>query len=346
MSGGVDSSVAALLLARQGYDVVGISMRLWSYEREATHGCCTPDDLYDARKVAEQLGIPHYVNDFEETFEKEVVSNFVQSYAKGETPNPCVRCNRNVKFKVLLKRARELGATSLATGHYARSISENGVYRLLRAKDQRRDQSYFLFGIGQEELAMLRFPLGDLRKEEVRALAKEAGLVVAGKPDSQEICFVPGDYADFVEKKLSPDEIRKGLIVNERGETLSKHSGIHRYTVGQRKGLSLPTSSPLYVLAVHPSGKVMVGPEEELYRSTFDVRETHWTKNLPKEGEKFLVQIRSRFSPAPARLARLEGSDVRVSFEKPQRAITPGQAAVFYQGDELIGGGWISSVEG
>jgi len=344
MSGGVDSSVAALLLTQQGYEVVGISMRLWSYEQDATHGCCTPEDLYDARKVADQLGIPHYICDFEASFEENVVSNFVDSYRLGETPNPCVRCNNDIKFHTLLSRASELGAKFLATGHYARREEKNGRFALMRAADLRRDQSYFLFGMGQEELSRILFPLGELKKEEVRRLATQAKLCVANKPDSQEICFVPKNYSEFVQKRLTPDQIRPGKIRNEKGEEVGAHTGIHQFTVGQRKGLRLQTQLPTYVLSIDTKGDVVVGPDQSLFKSTFEVRETRWVGDPPQAGEELKAQIRSRFHASKAKIDISAAGKVKATFEIPQRAITPGQAAVFYRGDQVVGGGWIERV--
>ncbi|HLG20603.1 MAG TPA: tRNA 2-thiouridine(34) synthase MnmA [Bdellovibrionota bacterium] len=346
MSGGVDSSVAALLLVRAGYDVVGISMRLWSYEREATHGCCTPEDLQDARKVADLLGIPHYVANFEKTFERHVIDNFVQSYQVGETPNPCIRCNQDVKFSTLLVRAKELGAQYLATGHYARKEKVGGRYQLLRAVEQSRDQSYFLYGVTQEELKMLLFPIGHLPKSEVRRLATEAGLPVADKQDSQEICFVPDDYVSFVEKKVESQNRCPGRLVSEAGEELGRHEGIHRFTVGQRKGLGLPALQARYVLDVRSDGTVVVGSEADLYKCQFELREPRWVENAPQEGENFDVKIRSRFEPASAKVETVMDGRIVVRFASPQRAITPGQAAVFYRGDAVVGGGWIDRVLG
>ncbi len=344
MSGGVDSSIAALILVRKGYEVIGISMRLWSYGYDATHGCCTPQDLYDAQKVAEQLGIPHYVSDFEASFEEKVISNFVQSYQKGETPNPCVRCNNDIKFSALLKRTLELGADFLATGHYSRKTFDGNYFGLKRAADLRRDQSYFLFGLGQQELSRALFPLGELHKEEVRKMAKEANLIIAAKPDSQEICFVPEDYTTFVEQRLNPSQLLRGRILDEMDEALGAHTGIHQYTVGQRKGLGLRTLLPNYVLEVRSNGDVVVGPDQSLYKTKFEVREPRWIRSSPQAGENLLAQIRSRFSASPARIEKMKEEKVQVSFIQPQRAITPGQAAVFYRGDEVVGGGWIDRV--
>lgn len=344
MSGGVDSSVAAYLLKESGYDVVGISMRLWSYEADATHGCCTPEDLLDARKVAQQLDIPHYISNFEATFENHVVEPFVESYARGETPNPCVRCNNDLKFSALLKRANELGAHYLATGHYARCVQVNGEFQLLRAIDQRRDQSYFLFGLTQKELSQILFPLGELRKEEVRAIAEKAGLCVFNKSDSQEICFVPGNYSDFVEKRINPENTKGGNLVSEDGTVVGQHDGIHRFTVGQRKGIQVPTNLPMYVTKIDAdSGDVFVGSKKHLQKSSFEVREPRWTHLPPSEGDVVLAQIRSRFLPSEAVIEKID-QKIRLRFSHPQEAISPGQAAVLYRGSQVIGGGWIDRV--
>lgn len=345
MSGGVDSSVAAYLLVKQGYEVIGISMRLWSYEKDATHGCCTPEDLFDARKVANSLGIPHYISNFQEVFEDKVVDKFVDAYKTGETPNPCVRCNNDLKFHALLRRANELDAKYLATGHYARCVKENGEYKLLRALDETRDQSYFLFGMTQKELSQIMFPLGEMRKTEVRELAKEANLPVYDKPDSQEICFVPKDYATFVEKRIG-DQTISGNLVDEQGNVLGKHDGIHKFTIGQRKGIHINTTLPMYVSTIDKTnGNVTVGNKQSLKKSTFDVRELRWVNTPPQTGETFLTQIRSRFYPTSAKIDDV-GEKIRVSFTEPQESISPGQAAVFYRGDQVIGGGWIDRVIG
>jgi tRNA-uridine 2-sulfurtransferase len=345
MSGGVDSSVAALLLQESGCEVIGISMRLWSYEPDVTHGCCTLEDLYDARRVADRLKIPYYVYDFEEAFEEKVVAPFVESYKFGETPNPCIRCNTDIKFQTLLKKAEELGASHLATGHYARIERRNDRYHLLRAADSSRDQSYFLFGLGQRELAKTLFPLGELKKkDDVRRLASDAGLPVSEKPDSQEICFVPGNYVDFVETRISKEDVRPGKVRNEKGESVGEHGGIHRFTVGQRKGLGIQSLLPTYVLEIRKDGDIVVGPDEGLFKRTFEVRETRWVDEPPREGERVSVQIRSRFQAASAVIEACGGDGVRVSFEESQRAITPGQAAVLYRDDEVLGGGWIDRV--
>ena len=345
MSGGVDSSVAAHLLVEQGYEVIGISMRLWSYEKDATHGCCTPEDLLDARKVANKLGIPHYISNFQSTFEQKVVDKFVESYKTGETPNPCVRCNNDLKFHTLLKRANELGAQYLATGHYARCVSENGEYKLLRAVDERRDQSYFLFGMTQKELSQILFPLGDMKKDEVRQIARKADLIVADKPDSQEICFVPKEYSDFVEQRIGSEAI-SGNLVDDQGKILGHHDGIHKFTVGQRKGIHINTTLPMYVSSIDKTtGNVTVGNKQALKKSTFDVRELRWVNQPSQPGDKLLTQIRSRFYPSEATIESIDDK-VRVNFEQPQESISPGQAAVFYRGDQVIGGGWIDRVIG
>lgn len=355
MSGGVDSSVAAYLLVEQGYEVVGISMRLWSYEKDATHGCCTPEDLFDARKVATQLGIPHYISDFQATFEQKVVDEFVNAYKHGETPNPCVRCNNDLKFHTLLKRANELGADYLATGHYARVVKETAMgddglpkeeYKLMRAVDSTRDQSYFLYGMSQKELSQIMFPLGDLTKVQVREIGRKAGIATSDKPDSQEICFVPKDYSDFVEKRIQGDTI-KGNLVDESGKVLGSHEGIHKFTVGQRKGIQIPTTLPMYVSKIDKeTGNVTVGSKAALKKSEFDVRELRWVNSPVKVGDKLLTQIRSRFYPSEAVIEETNSDTIRVKFEVPQESISPGQAAVFYKDNQVIGGGWISKVIG
>jgi len=345
MSGGVDSSVAAYLLKEQGYDVVGISMRLWSYDPDTTHGCCTPDDLYDARRVADQLQIPYYVFNFEQKFEGAVVDQFIESYRVGETPNPCVRCNIDIKFDLLLQRAEELGADFLATGHYARLIKDDqGIIHLKRAVDLQKDQSYFLFGMNQEQLDKLMFPLGDMTKPEVRAIGEKAGILTSQKKDSQEICFVPTDYKKFVRDRIDEKNIIKGNLVDETGKVLGKHEGIHEYTIGQRRGIEIPTTLPMYVSNIDKTtGNITVGNEASLMKKEFVIKELRYTDKPVQIDQTYDVKIRSRFEPAKAVVKKV-GETVTLSFVEPQKSITPGQAAVIYQGDTVVGGGWIDQV--
>ncbi len=345
MSGGVDSSVAAHLLVEQGYEVIGISMRLWSYDPDTTHGCCTPDDLYDARKVATGLNIPYYVSNFEQKFEGAVVDQFIESYRNGETPNPCVRCNTDIKFDILLQRAQELGADYLATGHYARLAKDDqGKIYLRQAVDQQKDQSYFLFGMNQQQLSKLMFPLGEMVKEEVREIGRKAGIVTSDKKDSQEICFVPTDYKKFVQDRIPEQDIIKGNLVDESGHVLGQHEGIHGYTIGQRKGINVPTTLPMFVSNIDKTtGDIVVGDQASLMKKEFVVKELRWTDQPVEKGQTYLMKIRSRFTPSPVEVLET-GETVTLAFQEPQKSITPGQAAVFYQGDAVIGGGWIDRV--
>jgi tRNA-specific 2-thiouridylase len=345
MSGGVDSSVAAALLATEGHDVIGLSMQLYDQRDGQTFGsCCTLDDLYDARRVAHALGIPHYILNFERRFQETVISDFVREYAAGRTPLPCAHCNSDLKFATLLERARGLGADRVATGHYARvERCVNGRWGLKRSLDTEKDQSYFLFALTQDQLAAARFPVGALRKPEVRDAARRLGLQVAEKPDSQEICFLPhGDHASFVARH-EPSVARAGAIVDERGRLLGGHEGVHRFTVGQRKGLGIATGMPLYVLRLDAqSGTVTVGPREALERTTLTASGVNWmATDAPSAWVRASAQIRHRHRAAPGRVRGLSDTRAEFVFDTPQPAVAPGQAVVFYDGDLVLGGGWI-----
>ena len=347
MSGGVDSSVAASLLVEAGHEVVGLSMQLYDQRAggETFGSCCSLDDLQDARRVAATLGISHYIVNFEEAFTRTVVRNFVDEYAAGRTPIPCVHCNADLKFAHLVERAAGLDASAVATGHYARAEfdEDRRAYRLLRGADADKDQSYFLFSLTQDQLAHALFPVGALTKRAVRAHATRLGLSVAEKPDSHEICFVPdGNTGDFVERHVDrvPDS---GEIVDSGGRVIGQHRGLHRYTVGQRKGLGLSTGTPLYVLRLEPAAsRVVVGAREELGRATFDASQVNWIAGTAPPGPiRASVRIRHRHQDAPATIEGDGQAIARVTFDVPQLAVTPGQAAVFYDGDEVLGGGWI-----
>ncbi len=343
MSGGVDSSVAAALLAEQGHDVVGVSMQL--YDNSSGFGtCCTIDDLNDARRVAARIGIPHYIVNFESHFHAHVQQNFIAEYARGRTPIPCAHCNSEVKFSELLARAGGYGAAQLATGHYARLDADDlGRVRLRRGRDAGKDQSYFLFSLTQAQLALAAFPVGDLPKDDVRAHARRLGLAVADKPDSQEICFVPdGDYAGFLER-AEPALASTGAIVNQQGQTMGTHGGVHRFTVGQRKGLGLSAGVPLYVVAIDAdANEVTVGPREALDRRTLTASQVNWTSGVaPAAWTAVTAQIRHRHRAALARVRALEAGRLELEFDDPQSAVSPGQAVVCYDGDAVLGGGWI-----
>ncbi len=346
MSGGVDSSVAAALLVEQGYEVIGVTMRLWTvHDREALPGkqrCCSVEDVDDAVAVAQALDIPHYVLNFERPFREHVVDYFVAEYARGRTPNPCLACNEHIKYRALLDRALALEADYLATGHYARVVHGPDRHRLLRAVDARKDQSYVLYTLGQAELARLLFPIGELTKEEVRQIAARLRLPVADKPDSEEICFVPGnDYRAFLAERLPP---RPGVIVDiTTGATVGAHAGISGYTVGQRRGLGA-FGAPRYVVGLEPERNlVLIGPEEALYTRTLRAERLRFTAGSAPTGPR-RVQAKIRYK-APAAPAVLTVTDdcATVHFDEPQRAVTPGQAVVFYDGDEVIGGGTIAA---
>jgi tRNA-specific 2-thiouridylase len=346
MSGGVDSSVAAALLAEQGHEVIGVSMQLYDQtEGQASFGtCCTIDDLYDARRVAAAIGIPHYIVNFESRFDEQVVSNFVREYSAGRTPIPCAHCNADLKFSTLLERSTGYGADALATGHYARiAQTPDGGYVLRRGADAAKDQTYFLFSLTQEQLARAAFPVGDLNKEQVRDHARRLKLRVASKPDSQEICFIPdGDYAAFIERS-APELKRPGALVDRDGAVVGAHEGVHRFTIGQRKGLGLSASTPLYVLEIRPTtAEVVVGPRDGLAGSRLTASHVNWVSGRPAiDWTAVTGQIRHRHPPAPARVRALDNDRAELEFESPQTAITPGQAVVFYDGDVVVGGGWI-----
>ncbi|HEY7285045.1 MAG TPA: tRNA 2-thiouridine(34) synthase MnmA [Vicinamibacterales bacterium] len=349
MSGGVDSSVAAALLAEQGHDVIGLSMQLYDQAGGAASfgSCCSLDDLHDARRVAAAINIPHYILNLERQFDDTVVSNFVREYTSGRTPLPCAHCNSDLKFAELASRAQGFGADAVATGHYARVEQDPSTsrYRLRRGIDPAKDQSYFLFSLTQAQLARAVFPVGDRDKGEVRAYARSRRLPVADKPDSQEICFVPDhDYASFVTKR-SPESATRGVIVDEQGRVLGEHAGIHKFTVGQRKGLGLSrsaTGAPAYVLELRPStSEVVVGPKASLERTTMRASGVNWIEPEPPATIRASVQIRHHHSAAAATVRPIGGGCVEVVFDAPQIAITPGQAAVFYDSDFVVGGGWI-----
>jgi tRNA-specific 2-thiouridylase len=343
MSGGVDSSVAAALLHEQGYDVVGVTMRLWTEERpEAFEGhqqCCSVEDIGDARRVAGQIGIRHYVMNFEEEFKAAVVDNFVSEYAAGRTPNPCVRCNEHIKYRALVDRLPALDADYVATGHYARVEHGPDEHRLLRAVDAAKDQSYVLYMLGQEQLSTLLLPIGDLTKDEVRDHARRLGLEVADKPDSVEICFVPGnDYRAFLDGRV---EMEPGAMV-AGDEQVAEHRGIAAYTVGQRKGLGIATGEPRYVTSINAAANIVtIGPEEDLFSDTVEVSEVRWTHRPVADGASLEAKARYKAEPAPARLLSTGGDTAVIRFDRRQRALTPGQAIAFYSGDQVLGGGTI-----
>ena len=364
MSGGVDSSTVAAMLRAEGHNVIGLTMQLWNQRRlagqdgmpEAVQGrCCSLDDVYDARRVAEHIGIPYYVVNHEERFERDVIRPFVEEYLSGRTPIPCSLCNNHLKFDQLLIVAQQIGAESVATGHYARVGYDEGRGRWLlkRPADASKDQTYFLFGLTQEQLGRTIFPLGEMTKPEVRELARKHGLALAEKPDSQEICFVPGgDYKRFLDAYLAeqggvlPDTA--GELVTTSGEVIGEHAGIHNFTVGQRKGLGVATGSPLYVIQISGADKqVVVGGAEDLYSRTLRARRVNLIAvDELTEPMRVGVKIRHRHAAAPAMIEKIQSDEgdeeILVTFDEPQRAITPGQAAVFYDGEVVVGGGWIA----
>ena len=360
MSGGVDSSAAAAILKQEGHDLVGFSMQLWNQRRGISvdengdplpSRCCSLDDVYDARRVAEELGFPFYVLNLEREFERDVVEPFVASYLSGETPIPCVSCNSRLKFASLDRLAASLGCEKVATGHYARVSYDESAnrFRLFRGRNLQKDQSYFLWELTQEQLSRSLFPLGDMSKPEVRDVARHSNLAVAEKAESQEICFVPdGNYSGFIDRYLEAEGAKDrlpsaGELVDARGAVVGTHTGIHRYTVGQRRGIGIASERPLYVLGIDAAkNRVIVGDQEELMTNEFVAAGVNWiAHDTPATPVAASVRIRYRHNEAAARITPLANDRVSVEFTEPQRAITPGQATVFYNGDEVVGGGWI-----
>ena len=361
MSGGVDSSAAAAILKEQGHDLIGFTMQLWNQRRGISvdengeplpSRCCSLDDVYDARRVAEELGFPFYVLNLEREFERDVVQPFVTSYLNGETPIPCVSCNSRLKFASLDQLAANLGCDKVATGHYARVEydEESNRYRLFRASNLDKDQSYFLWELTQDQLSRAMFPLGEMSKPEVREVAREHSLAVAEKSESQEICFVPdGNYAGFIDRYLEAEQASErlpgvGEIVDARGTAVGQHTGIHRYTIGQRRGIGIAGPQPLYVTNIDAArNRIVVGEQDDLLSKEFTAAGVNWVA-FDELGESVRAEVRVRYrhQPAEATITPSENNRVRVKFDEPQRAITPGQATVFYRGDEVVGGGWIT----
>ncbi len=362
MSGGVDSSTVAAVLQQQGRPIIGLTMQLWNQRRlpelqgalsdqgPAQHRCCSLDDVYDAKRVAQHLNFPHYVVNFESQFEDRVVRPFVEDYLSGRTPIACTNCNTDVKFEPLLRMARQIGADRLATGHYARIRRDDatGRFQLRCALDPTKDQSYFLWGLSQEQLSRSEFPLGELSKDEVREIARRATLPVAEKPDSMELCFVPnGNYVQFIHAYATESKIPlssgDGDIVTESGEVLGRHNGVHNFTIGQRKGLGFAAGKPLYVLAIEPeANRVTVGADDSLRTTTFEVQNVNWISIAePSQPIRATVKIRHKHEPAAATIEALPDSRARITFDSPQRAVTPGQAAVIYSNDVVLAGSWI-----
>jgi tRNA-specific 2-thiouridylase len=347
MSGGVDSSVAAALLVEAGYEVIGVTMKLWRGEDDpfAAHrfgGCCTIGDSEDARRVASQLGIPYYVLNLQQEFEAAVVDDFVAEYAKGRTPNPCARCNEFIKFRAFLDRADELNCDLIATGHYARIENEGGAFHLWRGHDTRKDQSYVLGMLTQKELARVLLPIGNMSKAETRARAAELGFCVAAKPDSQEICFVAdGDYARFVEERL-PELATAGPIQDSEGKVLGQHSGLARYTVGQRKGLGIAAPEPLFVTKIDAANNALVvGPRESLACESLRANNAKWSQTIPQAGDGVLAQMRAHAAAVPVHVESADEEYFELRFDEPHGGVSPGQMCVLYRGDEVLGAGTI-----
>lgn len=350
MSGGVDSSTVAALLHAQGHEVIGITLQLYDHgiALEKKGACCAGQDIYDAQMAAEKIRIPHYVLNYESIFKQSVIEDFADSYLRGETPIPCVRCNQKVKFKDLFKVAKDLGADSLATGHYVRKIVADSKAHMYKGVDHSKDQSYFLFATTQEQLDFLEFPLGNLKKEETRALAKEFGLEIADKPDSQDICFVPnGNYAKVIEK-LRPEAFSIGEVIDKFGNVLGYHNGIVNYTIGQRRGLGISNGQPLYVIKIKPeSNQVVVGFKEDLNAAWFKVSEINWLGDeevISDAKVECMVKLRSTHKGINATVHFLDKQNAKVELSEPHAAVTPGQACVMYQGERMIGGGWIGNL--
>ncbi len=360
MSGGVDSSAAAAVLKEQGHELVGFTMQLWNQRRGISTDengdplpsrCCSLDDVYDARRVAESLGFPFYVLNLEREFEESVVEPFIASYLDGETPIPCVACNSRLKFASLDKMAVSLGCDKVATGHYARVEYDESSsrYRLFRGRNHAKDQSYFLWELTQEQLSRAYFPLGEMAKEDVRDIARGAELYTAEKPESQEICFVPdGKYSEFIDRYLAHEDRSgelplAGDIITRDGAVVGAHAGIHRYTIGQRRGLGIANEKPLYVVQIERAkNRVVVGEENELESSEFTAKGVNWVAfDEPADPVRAEVKIRYRHAPAPATIHALPDKRAKIVFDQPQRAITPGQSTIFYRDDEVVGGGWI-----
>ncbi len=343
MSGGVDSSVAALLLKQQGYDVVGCSMHLYSCNRPASKSCCSAEDRLDARNVCEKIGIQFISLDYRSLFREKVIAPFIDEYQNGRTPSPCVLCNQHMKFRALLEEAEKHGAVAVATGHYARVEMRDGAYRLLRGADPKKDQSYFLFTLTQENLKKIYFPIGGLTKDEVRKIARDHGLPTSEKKESQEICFVPdNDYASFIESIRPSGIAGPGNFVGTDGKILGRHKGIHGYTVGQRRGLGFGVGARQYVVRIDPrTNEVVLGSGGDLLKREMTVGGVSWVDSKRIAQRAIEVQIRSTHAAAVATADPIGACQVKIRFEKPQRAVAPGQAAVFYSGDEVLGGGFI-----